>query len=93
METTTQITTKQDQITHLEEDNARLQRLAEHFEEKYKSARSSLGIAENMVKSWRNDFYTQREKANQVEPLKGRIAELEHEVLFLKARLWDMAQA
>lgn len=77
------------ELEKLRADNKQLQNQAETFETKYKAANSSLQEEKHMAESWKADYHEAQKIAEQVEPLKVQINELENQVIKLKAMLFD----
>lgn len=80
------------ELERVKAENKQLQNQAEIFETKFKAANSSWQEEKHMAETWKADCFEARKQAEQVEPLKERISDLENEVIRLKARLFDMLE-
>jgi len=83
---------KAEELEKVKAENKRLQEQAETFETKFKAANSSWQEASRIAESWKTDYHEARKQAEQVDPLRKCISELENEVIKLKARLFDMME-
>lgn len=77
------------ELEKIKSENKRLQNQAETFETKFKAANSSWQEEKHMAEVWKADCLEAQKRAEQVEPLKERINELDMEIMKLKAMLFD----
>jgi len=59
-------------------------------EQMYSAVLEELSNMQKECVSWKTDFLAAQEQAEQVEPLKQQIADLENELIKMKARMFDM---
>ena len=81
---------KTDELAKIKAENSRLQYQAETLETKYKAVYENSENQKRWGEDWKKSYYEASERANQLEPLKEKIADLEKEIIRLKARLFDM---
>ena len=79
-------------LENLKSENKRLQHEAERLENSFKAANSSWKEEKHMAEVWKKDFHEAQKQAEEVEPLKEKINDLENEIIRLKARLFDLME-